>query len=138
MILHLSDNFPGKISILSDFLQELAIGFQLSSNGSRLGLIVYNNDAKLILPFNDLSRQNPVAMETILANQTTAAGAREDLALELAHDQLLTAANGHDPVRPDVLILVTDGTFSGPLQARLELLSTVVSLKVRVMGHSSA
>ena len=91
---------------------KLAYAFNVSSAGTRVGLIVFNRDAKILIRLDDLGSQSPRAVKQVLEPEVRDWKTRTDKALEKA-DELFTAEKGERKDKPNVLIVVTDGKARG-------------------------
>ena len=89
--------------------------FEVSAEGTHVGLISFNDDAKLLFDFKDdryhTEDQLRKAIEEIpvkLELQT-----RTDLALTLAKNKLFSVEGGDRPDVPNALVIFTDGKSTG-------------------------
>ena len=89
--------------------------FEVSAEGTHIGMISFNNDADLLFDFKDdryhTEDQLRKRIEEIplrLEFQT-----RTDLALTLAKDKLFSLEGGDRPDVPNVCIVFTDGKSTG-------------------------
>ena len=111
------------------FIISLVHKLQISSHGTRIGIIPYHSDAQVAVKFADVAHQSPDAMTRLIKGIPYTSGmTRTDKAIEMADSQLFSNAGGLRSDKPNVLIVMTDGkTNSGsrPYSAVL------VPLKVR-------
>ena len=92
------------------FVISLVHKLQISSHGTRIGVIPYHSDAQVAVKFADVAHQTPGAMTTLIEGIPYTSGmTRTDVAIELANDQLFTKAGGLRSDKPNVLIVMTDG-----------------------------
>ena len=92
------------------FVRTLVHRFQISSHGTRVGIIAYQSSAHLAVKFSDVHAQNPSAMSALINRIAyTGGGTRTDIALELANSRLFSSAGGDRGDKPNVLVVITDG-----------------------------
>ena len=83
---------------------------QISSHGTRIGIIPYHSEAQVAVKFADVAHQTPDAMTKLIKGIPYTSGmTRTDVAIELANNQLFTDAGGQRSDKPNVLIVMTDG-----------------------------
>ena len=106
-----SANFQKAREFVTKLVQEL----QISSHGTRVGIIAYHSSSSLVVNFANHAAQEPNAMAAkIRGIHYSGGGTRTDKALELANTHLFTNAGGDRADKPNVLILMSDGkTNSG-------------------------
>ena len=93
-----------------EFVISLVHKLQISSHGTRIGIIPYHSDAQLAVKFADVAHQTPDAMTKLIKGIPYTSGmTRTDRAIELANKQLFTDAGGQRSDKPNVLIVMTDG-----------------------------
>lgn len=123
------------------FVVSLVHKLQISSQGTRIGIIPYNAIAQVSVRFSDVQHQTPVAM-TNLINRIpyTSGNTRTDRALELANSQLFSSAGGDRSNRKNVLIVMTDGKTnagSKPYKTVLAPLKVKVTSPLVIPFHRS-
>ena len=92
------------------FVLALVNSMNIAPGASHLGLIVYNIQATIIMTFNETAKQDPAVIEGILKATTKLRGRTfTDRALRKAGEKLFTPEAGDRPVKPDVLVVLTDG-----------------------------
>lgn len=92
------------------FVISLVHKLQISSHGTRIGIIPYHSDAQVAVKFADVAYQTPDAMTRLIRGIPYTSGmTRTDVAIELANNQLFTKAGGLRSDKPNVLIVMTDG-----------------------------
>ena len=98
-----------------EFVTKLVHELQISSQGTRVGIIAYHSSASLIVNFANHAAQEPNAMAAKIGSiHYSGGGTRTDEALELASTHLFTSAGGDRADKPNVLIVMSDGkTNSG-------------------------
>lgn len=110
------------------FVLALVNSMKIAPGASHLGLIVYNIQATIIIRFNETAKQDPAVIEGILKATTKLRGRTfTDRALRKAGEKLFTLEAGDRPVKPDVLVVLTDGK-TNPKSEPYE--TAVESLKV--------
>ena len=93
-----------------EFVISLVHKLQISSHGTRIGIIPYHSEAQLAVKFADVAHQTPDAMTKLIKGIPYTSGmTRTDVAIELANSQLFTGAGGQRSDKPNVLIVMTDG-----------------------------
>ena len=93
-----------------EFVISLVHKLQISSHGTRIGIIPYHSDAQVAVKFADVAHQTPDAMTRLIKGIPYTSGmTRTDVAIELANNQLFTVAGGQRSDKPNVLIVMTDG-----------------------------
>ena len=96
--------------IAKQFVLALVNSMKIAPGASHLGLIVYNIQASIIIRFKETAKQDPTVIERILKATTKLRGRTfTDRALRKAGEELFTAGAGDRPVKPDVLVVLTDG-----------------------------
>lgn len=97
------------------FIISLVHKLQISSHGTRIGIIPYHSDAQVAVKFADVAHQSPDAMTRLIKGIPYTSGmTRTDKAIEMADSQLFSNAGGLRSDKPNVLIVMTDGkTNSG-------------------------
>lgn len=93
-----------------DFVISLVHKLQISSHGTRIGIIPYHSNAQVSVRFSDVQHQTPDAMTKLIQGiQYTSGNTRTDIAIELANSQLFSSVGGMRSYTPKVLIVMTDG-----------------------------
>ena len=92
---------------LKQFVLALVKNINLSG-GTRLGLITFNNKARLLLAFDETGKQNLEHLEKILSKERLEMKTRTDLALQEAYNKLFKQTGSQDN-NAKVVILLTDG-----------------------------
>ena len=91
-------------------MKALAHTMKIAPEATRLGLIVYNIEPRIVVGFNETAKQNATAIEHALDNETELKGKTfTDKALKQAGDDMFTPKGGDRPDKPDILIVITDG-----------------------------
>lgn len=118
-----------------EFVISLVHKLQISSHGTRIGIIPYHSEAQLAVKFADVAHQTPDAMTKLIKGIPYTSGmTRTDVAIELANSQLFTDAGGQRSDKPNVLIVMTDG-HTNPESKPYK--TVLVPLKVgRFLSHS--
>ena len=98
------------LPVLRDALKTIVDKFEISSDGSHMGLITFAKSADLRFSFaQDEFQDVDKAKENIDGITQLFLQTRTDKALTLANKQLFTAAGGDRPDKPSVLLVFTDG-----------------------------
>ncbi len=93
-----------------NFVRTLVHRFQISSHGTRVGIIAYQSSSHLAVKFRDVHAQTPSAMSALIDRiGYTGGGTRTDIALEMANSGLFSSAGGDRGDKPNVLVVITDG-----------------------------
>ena len=116
-----------------DFVTDLVHKLQISSHGTRVGIIAYQNSASLIVNFANHAAQDPNAMAAkIKAIHYSGGGTRTDIALQKANSELFTAAAGDRADKPNVLVVMTDGKTNSGSKPYREVLDPLLVSKHQV------
>lgn len=92
------------------FVISLVHKLQISSHGTRIGIIPYHSNAEVAVKFADVAYQTPDAMTRLIKGIPYTHGlTRTDIAIELANSQLFSNSGGRRIDKPNVLIVMTDG-----------------------------
>lgn len=92
------------------FVRTLVHRFQISSHGTRVGIVAYHSSSHLAVKFSDVHAQTPSAMSGIIDKISyTSGGTRTDIALEMANSGLFSSGGGDRGDKPNVLVVITDG-----------------------------
>lgn len=92
------------------FVISLVHKLQISSHGTRIGIIPYHSNAEVAVKFADVAHQTPDAMTRLIKGIPYTHGlTRTDIAIELANSQLFSNSGGRRIDKPNVLIVMTDG-----------------------------
>ena len=92
------------------FVISLVHKLQISSHGTRIGIIPYHSNAQVSVRFADVQHQSADAMTRLIRGiPYTSGNTRTDVAIELANSQLFSSAGGLRSDKPNVLIVMTDG-----------------------------
>ena len=92
------------------FVISLVHKLQISSHGTRIGIIPYHSNAQVAVKFADVAHQSPDAMTRLIKGIPYTSGmTRTDIAIELANSHLFSGAGGLRSDKPNVLIVMTDG-----------------------------
>ena len=112
------------------FVRTLVHRLQISSHGTRVGIIAYASTSHLVVKFSDVRAQTPYAMSGIIDRISyTGGGTRTDIALEMANSELFSSRGGDRGDKPNVLIVITDGkTNSGSKAYSIVLRPLIVSM----------
>lgn len=93
-----------------NFVRTLVHRLQISSHGTRVGIIAYQSSAHLAVKFSDVHAQTPSAMSGIIDKISyTGGGTRTDIALEMANSGLFSSGGGDRGDKPNVLVVISDG-----------------------------
>lgn len=121
---------------MADFVDK----FEVSEEGTHVGMISFNDDAELLFDFKDNRYHSNKQLKKAIANiplklelQT-----RTDLALTLAKKKLFTKAGGDRSDVPNALVIFTDGKATGkPWQKGYVPISETVRILAEVGIHPS-
>lgn len=92
------------------FVVSLVHKLQISSHGTRIGIIPYHSNAQVAVKFSEVHHQTPDAMTRLIRGIPYTSGyTRTDIAIDLANSQLFSSAGGLRSDKPNVLIVMTDG-----------------------------
>ena len=88
-----------------EFVSNIVDAFEISENGTHVGVLYYSDDAVLHFDFNkfrgtELNKQNVI--DEIKKIKVTTGQTRIDLALMKAHDELFSLKGGMRPNKPKV------------------------------------
>ena len=93
-----------------NFVRTLVHRLQISSHGTRVGIIAYQSSSHLAVKFSDVHAQSPSAMSALIEKIAyTGGGTRTDIALEMANSGLFSPSGGDRGDKPNVLVVITDG-----------------------------
>ena len=111
LIVDASDSVtPENFNVCLQFISNLTDDFQVSSNGTHFGAIVYSSTPQLEFTFADSQYYEPSALKAkIMTFSRVAEGTRTDLALEMANSYLFSVIGGARDIKPNILIVITDG-----------------------------
>ena len=125
----------GNFEKAKQFVISLVHKLQISSHGTRIGIIPYHSHAQVAVKFADVAFQTPRAMTRLIRGISYTSGmTRTDVAIELANSQLFTSAGGLRSDKPNVLIVMTDGRTNPGSKPYKTVLAP---LKVgRMLSHS--
>jgi len=117
------------------FVRTLVHRFQISSHGTRVGIIAYQSSAHLAVKFADVNSQTPSAMTNIINRISyTGGGTRTDIALQMANSGLFSSAGGDRGDKPNVLVVITDGKTNSGSKAYPTVLAPLISKKVKMIA----
>ena len=95
---------------LKDALKTVVDKFEISPEGTHMGLIVFAENADMLFSFADTKYQNAAAAkEKISGIDKLYFQTRTDKALIKANSELFTGPGGDRPDKPNVLLVFTDG-----------------------------
>ena len=99
-----------------DFIKKLVEKLHPGRDGDHFGLIIFKTNVRMVFKFADSSYQSKDALlQKINKIAVKPKGyTRTDLALEMARDELFTAAGGDRPDKANVMIVLTDGKPTCP------------------------
>lgn len=119
------------------FVISLVHKLQISSHGTRIGVIPYHSDAQVAVKFADVAHQSPDAMTRLIKGIPYTSGmTRTDKAIELASSHLFSGAGGLRSDKPNVLIVMTDGkTNAGSKPYKTVLAPLKVSHALSYSNH---
>ena len=110
-----------------NFVRILVHRFQISSHGTRVGIIAYQSSSHLAVKFSDVHAQSPSAMSAIIDKISyTGGGTRTDVALGMANSKLFSPAGGDRGDKPNVLVVITDGKTNPGSQAYSTVLKPLI------------
>lgn len=117
-----------------EFIAEFTTHFQVSPDGTHVGVITYSTNAKLEFSMANSNYHHMLALTNrIKAISYPNGWTRTDKALEMASSQLFTAAGGDRPNKPNILIVFTDGKTNYGSKPYPDVLRP---LQVRVINDS--
>ena len=124
----MSNSIPEEeVPTVKEFVVQLAYSFNVSSEGTHIGLIVFAKTPTVLIHLNDLNKQSPEAVKAALDPVERSRGTRTDLALEAADTEVFEPDKGDRPDKPNVMIVITDGKNGGgdltPILQNLEVRS---------------
>ena len=109
------------------FVRTLVHRFQISSHGTRVGIIAYQSNSHLAVKFGDVNSQTPSAMTAIINRiGYTGGGTRTDIALEMANSGLFSSAGGDRGDKSNVLVVLTDGKTNHGSKAYSTVLAPLI------------
>lgn len=109
------------------FVRTLVHRFQISSQGTRVGIIAYQSNSYLAVKFGDLQSQNPSAMNAVIDKiGYTGGGTRTDIALEMANSRLFSPVGGDRSDKANVLVVITDGKTNHGSKAYSTVLAPLI------------
>ena len=96
-------------------LESLVYLFEVSAEGTHVGLISFNDDAELLFDFKDnrYHTQNQLRQRIKEIPLKLELKTRTDLALTLAKEKLFSVEGGDRPDVPNVCMVFTDGKSTG-------------------------
>ena len=95
---------------LKEALAIIVDKFEISPEGTHMGLITFDNNANLLFNFADAKyHDKEAAKQNISEINKLFYQTRTDKALILANDELFTTVGGDRPDKPNVLLVFTDG-----------------------------
>ena len=99
------------LRVVLGFVKDLIKAFNPAPNGDHFGLITFYQDATMVFKFSDSKYQNEDDLLKKIDEEPIVLGANThtDRALEMARDELFTAAGGDRPDKANLLIVLTDG-----------------------------
>ncbi|CAH3172036.1 unnamed protein product [Porites lobata] len=118
-----------------NFVSALARKFQISSLGTRVGIIAYHSSSHLVVKFAQEDKQNPSAMKDVIDRIAyTGGGTRTDIALQMANSGLFSSAGGDRADKPNVLVVITDGKTNSDSKPYSSVLAPLISKKVKMIA----
>lgn len=117
------------------FVISLVHKLQISSHGTRIGIIPYHSDAEVAVKFADVAYQTPDAMTRLIKGIHYTHGlTRTDKAIELANTQLFSDSGGYRNDKPNVLIVMTDGKTNRGSKSYSKVLAPLKQKNVRMIA----
>ena len=98
-------NFPK----VKQFLTDLVDNFDVAPHKTRIGIILFGNDANVLLTFGESTNNKEVKKAIRSIPIKLSPRTYHYKALETAHNVLFSASYGDRPDRKDVLLVFTDG-----------------------------
>jgi len=118
-----------------NFVRTLVHRLQISSHGTRVGIIAYQSSAHLAVKFSDVHAQTPSAMSGIIDKISyTGGGTRTDIALEMANSGLFSSGGGDRGDKPNVLVVISDGKTNRGSKAYSTVLRPLIGKKVKLIA----
>ena len=120
-------------------LESLVQLFEVSAKGTHVGIISFNNDAKLLFDFKDYRyhTQNQLRQRIEEIPLKLELKTRTDLALTLAKEKLFSVEGGDRPDVPNACIVFTDGKSTGkPKDEGFVPIPETVKILAEVGSHS--
>ncbi|XP_078348187.1 uncharacterized protein LOC144633234 isoform X3 [Oculina patagonica] len=118
-----------------NFVRTLVHRFQISSHGTRVGIIAYQSSSHLAVKFRDVHAQTPSAMSALIDRiGYTGGGTRTDIALEMANSGLFSSAGGDRGDKPNVLVVITDGKTNHGSKAYSTVLRPLIGKRVKLIA----
>ncbi|XP_068717618.1 uncharacterized protein [Montipora capricornis] len=117
------------------FVRTLVHRFQISSRGTRVGIIAYNAQAQCVVRFADVNSQTPSAMTSIINRISyTGGGTRTDIALQMANSGLFSSSGGDRGDKRNVLVVITDGKTNRGSKPYSSVLAPLIAKKVKMIA----
>ena len=113
--------------------------FDVSAPGTHVGMITFNEDAKLLFDFKDHRYHSVDQLKEAIKEipLKLKLESRTDLALTLAKERLFSLEGGDRPDVPNALIILTDGKSTGkPKQEGFVPIPQTVEILTKVGIHS--
>ena len=123
-----------------EFVKKLDRSLRISPSGSHAAVVIFSDDAKLAVKFNDYPTVH--SFESAIDRITRlGGGTRIDKGLSLAFDEMFQESNGMRPNSIKTLVLLTDGknNLDSPLKAdRFKNLAKALNIRLLVIAAGSA
>ena len=123
-----------------EFVKKLDRSLRISPTGSHAAVVIFSDDAKLAVKFNDYPTVH--SFELAIGRITRLdGGTRIDKGLSLAFDEMFRESNGMRPNSIKTLVLLTDGdnNLDSPLKAdRFKNLAKALNIRLLVIAAGSA
>lgn len=110
-----------------NFVWSVVQNFEISSNGTRIGLIRFSTEANEIFDFQFSANNNALRLKEMVDNIVLAEGSQTNTerALQLARMELFSVKGGSRPDAPKILVVI----ISGKSQNMLGVARTSMALK---------
>ena len=115
-----------------NFLPEFLRSFAISPQKTHVGIVLYSPHADLVNRFTNVNFQDVNNLIGLVKTLPPSArwGTRLDRGLEMASNELYTAAGGDRPTHKNVLVVIGDGRSNPHLNLNLDI-KRVSDLEVR-------
>ena len=119
------------------FVRTLVHRLQISSHGTRVGIIAYESTSHLAVKFSDVHGQTPSAMSGIIDKISyNGGGTRTDIALEMANSELFSSRGGDRGDKPNVLVVISDGKTNQGSKAYSTVLGPLIVSMLFLLFYS--
>ena len=123
-----------------EFVKKLDRSLRISPTGSHAAVVIFSDDAKLAVKFNDYPTVHSFELAVDRITRLDG-GTRIDKGLSLAFDEMFQESNGMRPNSIKTLVLLTDGknNLDSPLKAdRFKNLAKALNIRLLVIAAGSA